>query len=102
MLLVSVVTHSCRTTTLPSSRTSRTSRVRLLCRSMEIDHCTGHTLREWVSMESTQREIYRRFRNFLKGNNVHAERIKTMCENNGESLVIRSACMAGLQAPSHI
>jgi len=54
----------------------------------------GHTLREWVSMESTQREIYRRFRNFLTtsvdehGNNVHGERIKTMCENNGESLVI--------------
>ena len=60
-------------------------------------------------MESTQHEILRRFRHFLttfvddqvrmhaleskhadaaQGNNVHAERIRLMCENNEESLVV--------------
>ena len=28
----------------------------------------------------------------VQGNNVHGERIKTMCENNNESLVIRYSC----------
>lgn len=54
----------------------------------------GNSLRDWVKMESPSREIYRRFKLFLKtyidasGNNVHAEKIRQMCEANGESLVI--------------
>jgi len=58
----------------------------------------GHSLADWVTMESPRREIYRRFKLFLKtfvdnrGNNVHAEKIKHMCQTNGESLVIRYNC----------
>lgn len=54
----------------------------------------GHSLADWVTMESPRKEIYRRFKLFLKtfvdarGNNVHAEKIKHMCQTNGESLVI--------------
>lgn len=59
-----------------------------------LDERKGNTLREWVLSEPVDREIFRRFRNFLathtdeQGNNVHFERIKTMCQTNGESLVV--------------
>eukprot|EP00042_Codosiga_hollandica_P055422 m.775740 g.775740 ORF g.775740 m.775740 type:complete len:908 (+) comp59111_c2_seq2:88-2811(+) len=59
-----------------------------------LEDLKGNTLREWVCMESTSKEIHRRFRSFLttylddQGNNIHAARIKSMCESNGESLVI--------------
>lgn len=59
-----------------------------------LDERKGATLREWVLSEPVDREIFRRFRNFLSthtdnhGYNVHYERIKIMCESNGESLVV--------------
>jgi DNA-directed RNA polymerase subunit RPC12/RpoP len=54
----------------------------------------GASLREWVLTELPRREIQRRFKNFLSsfvdehGDNIHAGKIKAMCEVNGESLVI--------------
>ena len=66
-----------------------------------LDDRKGHTLREWVCMESPSREIYRRFRLFLttfvdaRGNNVHAEKIRVMCESNRESLIIRQDTPSG-------
>eukprot|EP00891_Asterochloris_glomerata_P007038 jgi/Astpho2/7038/fgenesh1_pm.00107_%23_26_t len=53
----------------------------------------GHT-REWVAQEPIQREIGRRFRNFLdrfkddNGDLVYRDRIKDMCIRNEQSLVI--------------
>ncbi len=68
----------------------------------------GHTMRDWICLDSTNREIYRRFFNFLsltvddtvlahsvhlllprQGQNVHEEKIRKMVIANGESLVIR-------------
>ena len=54
----------------------------------------GYSLREWVLLDLPNREIERRFRNFLNtfvdehGENVHATKIKAMCEANAESLVV--------------
>jgi DNA replication licensing factor MCM2 len=54
----------------------------------------GASLREWVLTDLPRKEIHRRFKKFLKsfvdenGDNVHAGKIKAMCEANGESLVI--------------
>jgi DNA replication licensing factor MCM2 len=59
-----------------------------------LDERKGNTLREWVLSEPVDREIFRRFRNFLsthtddQGYNIHFERIKNMCQANGESLVV--------------
>eukprot|EP00054_Salpingoeca_dolichothecata_P010895 m.60530 g.60530 ORF g.60530 m.60530 type:complete len:898 (+) comp19194_c0_seq2:73-2766(+) len=57
----------------------------------------GRSLREWVLMDPTRREIHRRFRKHLTthldehGNNVFAEKIRELCESNGESLVVSFA-----------
>eukprot|EP01147_Barroeca_monosierra_P002807 gene2807-5650_t len=54
----------------------------------------GHTLREWITMPSTRREIYNRFKSFLRtttdamGKSIFGGRIRDMCESNGESLVV--------------
>jgi len=54
----------------------------------------GASLREWVITDLPRKEIHRRFKKFLtsfvdeNGDNVHAAKIKVMCEKNGESLVI--------------
>jgi len=54
----------------------------------------GHTLRDWIVQEPVEREIFKRFKSFLKafidssGNTIHLERITEMCEQNRESLVI--------------
>eukprot|EP00043_Microstomoeca_roanoka_P004604 m.50719 g.50719 ORF g.50719 m.50719 type:complete len:889 (-) comp12568_c0_seq1:304-2970(-) len=54
----------------------------------------GHTLRQWITMEPTRREIYNRFKNFLRtatdthGQSIYGKRIRDMCEANGESLVV--------------
>ena len=54
----------------------------------------GHSLREWVLLDLPNREIARRFKQFLtayvddKGHNIYKSAIKSMCESNGESLII--------------
>eukprot|EP00058_Branchiostoma_floridae_P021237 XP_002606727.1 hypothetical protein BRAFLDRAFT_281666 [Branchiostoma floridae] len=59
-----------------------------------LEDMKGHSVREWVSMAAPRLEIYNRFKNFLRsycdetGKNVYREKIRKMCENNKESLVI--------------
>jgi len=54
----------------------------------------GHSVREWIALDTTRRKIRFQFRDFLtttmdeKGHNLFEERIKAMCESNGESLEV--------------
>jgi DNA replication licensing factor MCM2 len=51
-------------------------------------------LREWIVLDANRREIARRYRTFLRtyvdhhGRNIYAERIKSMCAANNESLEV--------------
>jgi hypothetical protein len=51
-------------------------------------------LREWIATEQTRKAIMSRFEQFLKtfldgnGNNVHQEKIHTMCGSNQQSLMV--------------
>ncbi|XP_070557526.1 DNA replication licensing factor mcm2-like [Ptychodera flava] len=59
-----------------------------------LEDMKGNSVREWVSMAAPRLEIYNRFKNFLrsfvdqKGHNLYREKIRQMCENNKESLVV--------------
>lgn len=61
---------------------------------------SGASLHEWVQMEPTKREIFRRFKHFLKstldskGENVHQRLIRDMAEQNGESLHVDFALLS--------
>ncbi|XP_040085850.1 LOW QUALITY PROTEIN: DNA replication licensing factor MCM2-like [Oryx dammah] len=59
-----------------------------------LEDLKGHSVHEWVSMAGLRLEIRHRFKNFLRthvdgrGHNVFKERIKDMCKENRESLVV--------------
>eukprot|EP00049_Salpingoeca_infusionum_P008284 m.134972 g.134972 ORF g.134972 m.134972 type:complete len:898 (-) comp13970_c0_seq1:215-2908(-) len=59
-----------------------------------LENFKGNTLREWISMEPTRREIFRRFKIFLRttkderGQLIYSQRIRDMCERNAESLIV--------------
>eukprot|EP00055_Hartaetosiga_balthica_P011307 m.50870 g.50870 ORF g.50870 m.50870 type:complete len:903 (+) comp7538_c0_seq1:90-2798(+) len=54
----------------------------------------GKTLREWVTFDPVKREIYNRFKNFLRtatdedGQSIYGKKIQDMCQANGESLIV--------------
>ena len=51
-------------------------------------------IREWFALSGPRKEVYNRFRNFLrtfvdeKGTNLYHEKIKTMCQNNQASFEV--------------
>ncbi|XP_057296676.1 DNA replication licensing factor mcm2-like [Hydractinia symbiolongicarpus] len=59
-----------------------------------LEDMKGHTVREWVTMAAPRLEIKNRFKQFLKtfcderGDNVYRTKIKQMCENNKQSLIV--------------
>ncbi|XP_047122833.1 DNA replication licensing factor mcm2 [Hydra vulgaris] len=59
-----------------------------------LEDMKGHTVREWVTLTAPSLEIKNRFKQFLKtfcdehGNNVYRLKIKQMCENNKQSLIV--------------
>lgn len=59
-----------------------------------LEDTKGHSVREWVSLLAPNREIYNRFKNFLrtftdaKGHNLYKEKIRQMVEANKESLMV--------------
>ena len=59
-----------------------------------LEDMKGHTVREWVTLAAPSLEIKNRFKQFLKtfcdehGNNVYRLKIKQMCENNKQSLIV--------------
>eukprot|EP00056_Hartaetosiga_gracilis_P004509 m.75779 g.75779 ORF g.75779 m.75779 type:complete len:898 (+) comp11854_c1_seq2:152-2845(+) len=54
----------------------------------------GKSLREWVMSPPVRREIYNRFKHYLRsatdeeGQSIYARKIQDMCQSNGESLVV--------------
>lgn len=59
-----------------------------------LEDTKGHSVREWVTLLAPNREIYNRFKNFLrtftdgKGHNLYKEKIRQMVEANKESLIV--------------
>uniref|UniRef100_A0A6G3MH54 DNA replication licensing factor Mcm2 (Trinotate prediction) n=1 Tax=Henneguya salminicola TaxID=69463 RepID=A0A6G3MH54_HENSL len=59
-----------------------------------LEDTRGNSISEWVSMSAPRAEIKRRLKNFImtftddKDHHVYQERIKRMCEQNGQSLII--------------
>lgn len=59
-----------------------------------LEDMKGHTVREWVVMAAPRLEIKNRFKQFLKtfcderGDSVYRNKIKQMCENNRQSLIV--------------
>ncbi|GAB6021139.1 MCM DNA helicase complex subunit [Chamberlinius hualienensis] len=59
-----------------------------------LDDTKGMPVREWVCMLGPRTEIYNRFKNFLrtyvdaKGQNVFKDKIRQMCEDNGQSFEV--------------
>ena len=59
-----------------------------------LEDTKGMSIREWVSMAGPRREVYNRFRNFLrthvdhKGSNLYQEKIKEMCQKNKASFEV--------------
>lgn len=62
----------------------------------------GHTVREWVSMAVPRAEIKARFKRFLathieNGTNIYREKIRQMCEENKESIVVNYSALASVE-----
>lgn len=61
---------------------------------IDLEDKKGHSTREWICMNGPRHDIMRRFRAFLtsfvdsRGQRVYEEQVKSMCLNNGESLVV--------------
>jgi len=59
-----------------------------------LEDMKGHPVREWVVMPAPRLEIRNRFKQFLKtfcderGDSVYRNKIKQMCENNKQSLIV--------------
>jgi len=59
-----------------------------------LEDMKGHPVREWVTMAAPRLEIKNRFKQFLKtfcderGESVYRNKIKQMCENNKQSLIV--------------
>merc|ERR1719167_1525652 len=59
-----------------------------------LEDTKGMSIREWVAMNAPRREVYNRFRNFLrtyvdhKGTNIYQEKIKEMCQKNKSSFEV--------------
>merc|ERR1719175_137886 len=59
-----------------------------------LEDTKGMSIREWVAMNAPRREVYNRFRNFLrtyvnqKGTNLYQEKIKEMCQKNKASFEV--------------
>jgi len=63
--------------------------------SMEnLEDTKGFTIREWVAQAAPRKEVYNRFRNFLRtyvdagGKNLYQEKIKEMCHKNKASFEV--------------
>lgn len=63
--------------------------------SMEnLEDTKGYTIREWVAQAAPRKEVYNRFRNFLRtyvdaqGKNLYQEKIKEMCHKNKASFEV--------------
>jgi len=59
-----------------------------------LEDTKGKPIREWVSLGGPRKEVYNRFRNFLrthvdsKGTNLYQEKIKEMCQKNKSSFEV--------------
>merc|ERR1711936_1448194 len=59
-----------------------------------LEDTRGKPIREWVALGGPRKEVYNRFRNFLrtyvdqKGTNLYREKIRSMCEENRASFEI--------------
>merc|ERR1719210_2005893 len=59
-----------------------------------LEDTKGMSIREWVAMNAPRREVYNKFRNFLrtyvdhKGTNLYQEKIKEMCQKNKASFEV--------------
>lgn len=60
-------------------------------------------MRDWVQMEPTRREIFRRLKRFLRtatdnrGENIHQRLIRDMAEKNGESLHVNFVQLSSVE-----
>merc|ERR1712106_834975 len=70
-----------------------------------LEDTKGKPIREWVALGGPRKEVYNRFRNFLrtyvdqKGTNLYQEKIKEMCQKNKSSFevdynILASECQA--------
>jgi len=59
-----------------------------------LEDTKGKPIREWVALGGPRKEVYNRFRNFLrtyvdhKGTNIYQEKIKEMCQKNKSSFEV--------------
>jgi len=59
-----------------------------------LEDTKGKPIREWVALGGPRKEVYNRFRNFLrtyvdqKGTNLYQEKIKEMCQKNKSSFEV--------------
>merc|ERR1719210_2536890 len=59
-----------------------------------LEDTKGKPIREWVALAGPRKEVYNRFRNFLrtyvddKGTNLYQEKIKEMCQKNKSSFEV--------------
>ncbi|XP_055590949.1 DNA replication licensing factor Mcm2-like [Uranotaenia lowii] len=60
-----------------------------------LEDTKGHSIKEWVSMLGSRTEIANRFNS--KGQYVHRDKVRRMCEQNKSSFVIANPDLANSQ-----